>query len=259
MERDGVLQFPVVAVNDAQTKHFFDNRYGTGQSTIDGVIRATNMLIAGRKLVVCGYGWCGKGVALRARGLGAQVIVTEVDPIRALEAAMDGFLVMPMAEAATFGDVFITVTGNAGIIRREHFVRMKDGAMVCNSGHFDVELELPALKDESSSVTANVRPNVDEYKLKNGRRVFVIGQGRLVNLAAAEGHPPSVMDMSFATQALATEFCVRNKGKLAAAVHPVPAEVEQYVARGKLSAMGIRIGERTAEQKGYRGGGEQGT
>jgi adenosylhomocysteinase len=259
MERDGVLKFPVISVNDAQTKHFFDNRYGTGQSTIDGVIRATNALLAGRKLVVCGYGWCGKGVALRARGLGSQVIVTEVDPIRALEAAMDGFQVMPLAEAAAVGDIFITVTGNAGVVRREHFLRMKDGAMVCNSGHFDVELELPALKDESASVTSNVRPNVDEYKLKNGRRIFVLGQGRLVNLAAAEGHPPSVMDMSFATQALATEFCVRNKGKLAAAVHPVPAEVEQYVAREKLASMGIRIDELTDQQKRYMSGWEQGT
>jgi adenosylhomocysteinase len=259
MERDGVLKFPVISVNDAQTKHFFDNRYGTGQSTIDGVIRATNALLAGRKLVVCGYGWCGKGVALRARGLGSQVIVTEVDPIRALEAAMDGFQVMPIAEAAPLGDVFITVTGNAAIIRREHFTRMKDGAMVCNSGHFDVELELPALKEESTKVTPNVRPNVDEYKLHNGRRIFVLGQGRLVNLAAAEGHPPSVMDMSFATQALATEYCVRNKGKLKPAVHPVPVEVEQFVARHKLESMGIRIDELTAEQKRYMSGWEQGT
>jgi adenosylhomocysteinase len=259
MERDGVLKFPVIAVNDAQTKHFFDNRYGTGQSTIDGIIRATNTLLAGRKIVVCGYGWCGKGVSLRARGLGAQVIVTEVDAIRALEAAMDGFQVLPIAEAATIGDIFITVTGNHGVIRREHFVRMKDGAMVCNSGHFDVELDLPALKDESATVTSNVRTNVDEYKLKNGRRIYVLGQGRLVNLAAAEGHPPSVMDMSFATQALATEYCVRNKGKLTAAVHTVPAEVEQYVAREKLASMGISIDTLTASQKQYMSGWEQGT
>jgi adenosylhomocysteinase len=259
MERDRVLKFPVVAVNDAQTKHFFDNRYGTGQSTIDGIVRATNTLLAGKLVVVCGYGWCGKGVSLRARGLGARVIVTEVDPIRALEAAMDGFQVLPIAEAAEVGDIFITVTGNHGVIRREHFVKMKDGAMVCNSGHFDVELDLPALKDESTSVTANVRTNVDEYKLKNGRRVYVLGQGRLVNLAAAEGHPPSVMDMSFATQALATEHCVRNKGKLAAVVHAVPAEVEQFVAREKLASMGINIDTLTAEQKRYMSGWEQGT
>ncbi len=259
MERDGVLQFPVIAVNDAQTKHFFDNRYGTGQSTIDGIIRATNALLAGRKVVISGYGWCGKGVAQRARGLGAQVIVTEVDAIRALEAAMDGFQVMPIADAAAVGDIFITVTGNRGVIRREHFTRMKDGAMVCNSGHFDVELDLGALKDESAAVTPGVRPHVDEYKLKNGRRVFVLGQGRLVNLAAAEGHPPSVMDMSFATQALATEYCVRNKGKLAPAVHEVPAEVEQYVAREKLASMGITIDALTATQKQYMSGWEQGT
>jgi adenosylhomocysteinase len=259
MERDGVLKFPVISVNDAQTKHFFDNRYGTGQSTIDGIIRATNSLLAGRKVVVCGYGWCGKGVALRARGLGANVIVTEVDPIRALEAAMDGFSVMPLAEAAALGDVFITVTGNSGIIRREHFLRMKDGAMVCNSGHFDVELDLPALKGESESVTPDVRSHVDEYRLRNGRRIYVIGQGRLVNLAAAEGHPPSVMDMSFATQALATEYCVRNKGKLSPAVHAVPVEVEQFVARHKLASMGISIDELTAQQKAYMSGWEQGT
>jgi adenosylhomocysteinase len=259
MERDGVLKFPVIAVNDAQTKHFFDNRYGTGQSTIDGVIRATNTLLAGKKVVVCGYGWCGKGVALRARGLGSNVIVTEVDPIRALEAAMDGFQVMPIAEAAAVGDLFITVTGNAGIIRREHFLRMKDGAMVCNSGHFDVELDLPGLKAESAAVTPNVRANVDEYKLKKGPRIYVLGQGRLVNLAAAEGHPPSVMDMSFATQALATEYCVRNKGKLSAAVHTVPVEVEQYVAREKLASMGISIDELTTSQKKYMSGWEQGT
>jgi adenosylhomocysteinase len=259
MERDGVLRFPVIAVNDAQTKHFFDNRYGTGQSTIDGIIRATNILLAGRKVVVCGYGWCGKGVALRARGLGAQVIVTEVDAVRALEAAMDGFLVMPIADAAPIGDIFITVTGNAAIIRRDHFLKMKDGAMVCNSGHFDVELELPALQAESQTVTTNVRTHVDEYKLRSGRRIFVLGAGRLVNLAAAEGHPPSVMDMSFATQALATEYCVRNKGKLGAKVHPVPAEVEDYVARQKLASMGISIDELTAEQKRYMSGWEQGT
>jgi adenosylhomocysteinase len=259
MEKDGVLKFPVIAVNDAQTKHFFDNRYGTGQSTLDGIIRATNALLAGRKIVVCGYGWCGKGVALRARGLGAQVIITEVDPVRALEAAMDGFAVMPLAQAAPVGDIFITVTGNSGIIRREHFLRMKDGAMLANSGHFDVEIELPTLRAESEEVAQNLRPNVDEYRLRNGRRIFVLGQGRLVNLAAAEGHPPSVMDMSFATQALTTEFCVRNKGQLAAKVHPVPVEVEEFVARHKLASMGIEIDTLTPEQKRYMSGWEQGT
>jgi adenosylhomocysteinase len=259
MERDGVLRFPVIAVNDAQTKHFFDNRYGTGQSTIDGIIRATNVLLAGRKVVVCGYGWCGKGVALRARGLGSNVIVTEVDPIRALEAAMDGFQVMPLLEAAPIGDVFITVTGNAHIIRREHFLKMKDGALVCNSGHFDVEIDIPALRGECDQVAANVRPNVDEYKLKKGARIYLLGQGRLVNLAAAEGHPPSVMDMSFATQALATEYCVRNKGKLTPAVHTVPTEVEEFVARHKLESMGIKIDELTSQQRKYMSGWEQGT
>jgi adenosylhomocysteinase len=259
MERDGVLKFPVVSVNDAQTKHFFDNRYGTGQSTIDGIIRATNVLLAGRTLVVCGYGWCGKGVALRARGLGSRVIVTEVDPIRALEAAMDGFMVMPLSDAAPMGDVFITVTGNSGIIRREHFVRMKDGAMVCNSGHFDVEVDLPALQAEAEGTPAEVRNHVHEYRMKNGRRIYVIGEGRLVNLAAAEGHPPSVMDMSFATQALATEYCIKNRGKLSAAVHAVPREVEDFVARHKLASMGITIDELTVSQKKYMSGWEQGT
>jgi adenosylhomocysteinase len=259
MERDGVLRFPVVAVNDAQTKHLFDNRYGTGQSTIDGIIRATNVLMAGRKVVVCGYGWCGKGVALRARGLGSNVIVTEVDAIRALEAAMDGFEVMPLLDAAPIGDIFITITGNAHIIRREHFLKMKDGAIVCNSGHFDVEIDIPALRGESDNVTTNVRPNVDEYKLKKGTRIYLLGEGRLVNLAAAEGHPPSVMDMSFATQALATEYCIRNKGKLKPAVYNVPAEVEEFVARHKLESMDIRIDELTSQQRKYMSGWEQGT
>src|SRR3954462_16031159 len=251
MEKDGVLKFPVIAVNDADTKHLFDNRYGTGQSTIDGVIRATNLLMAGKKIVVAGYGFCGKGVAQRARGLGAQVIVTEVAPIRALEAAMDGFSVMPMADAAAVGEVFITVTGNKHIIRKEHFAAMKDGAIVCNSGHFDFGLDLPALKAESKTVTENVRKQVDEYQLKNGRRVYVLAAGRLVNLAMAEGHPASVMDMSFATQALATEYCVQNKGKLGNKVHNVPVELEQYVARHKLASMGITIDELTEEQKRY--------
>jgi adenosylhomocysteinase len=259
MERDGVLKFPVISVNDALTKHLFDNRYGTGQSTLDGIVRATNVLLAGRKIVVCGYGYCGKGVAARGRGLGAQVIVIEVDPIRALEAAMDGFAVMPIADAAKIGDIFITVTGNAGILRREHFLKMKDGAMLANSGHFDVEIELPALKEEAASVSTGLRPHVDEYKLRNGNRIYVLGEGRLVNLAAAEGHPPSVMDMSFATQAMATEFCVKNKGKLTASVHPVPVEIEQFIARHKLASMGVIIDDLTADQKRYMSGWEQGT
>ncbi|MSR32274.1 MAG: adenosylhomocysteinase [Gemmataceae bacterium] len=259
MERDGVLQFPVISVNDALTKHLFDNRYGTGQSTVDGIIRATNNLLAGRRFVVCGYGWCGKGVASRARGMGSQVIVTEVDPIRALEAAMDGFQVCPMNEAAAIGDIFVTVTGNAHIIRTEHFQKMKDGAMICNSGHFDVELELPGLKQLSQTVTPEVRTNVDEYLLKTGRRIYVLGQGRLVNLAAAEGHPPSVMDMSFATQALATEFCIKNRGKLPNKVVNVPVEVENFVATHKLASMGISIDSLTESQKKYMSGWEHGT
>ncbi len=258
MEKDGVLKFPVIAVNDAQTKHLFDNRYGTGQSTLDGIIRATNLLMAGRKVVVCGYGWCGKGVALRFRGLGSQVIITEVDPIRALEAAMDGFAVMPITQAASVGDLFITVTGNSGVIRGEHFAKMKDGAIVC-SGHFDVEVDLPALRKEAKEVNLNVRPQVDEYRLGDARRIYVLGQGRLVNLALAEGHPSSVMDMSFATQALTTEFCVKNKGELAAKVHTVPAEVDEYVARHKLTSMGIEIDQLTPEQRQYMSGWEQGT
>lgn len=259
MEKDGVLKFPVISVNDATTKHMFDNRYGTGQSTLDGVIRATNILMAGKKVVVSGYGWCGKGVAQRARGLGAQVIITEVSPLRALEAAMDGFGVMPMAEAAQVGDLFITVTGNKHIVRREHFAAMKDGAMVCNSGHFDVELDLPALKEESSEVKKDVRPGVDQFTLKSGNRVYVIGAGRLVNLAMAEGHPASVMDMSFATQALATEFCVKNKGKLDARVHDVPYEIEEYVAREKLASMHVDIDTLTDSQTKYMSGWEEGT
>jgi adenosylhomocysteinase len=259
MEKDGVLQFPVIAVNDAQTKHFFDNRYGTGQSTLDGIIRATDLLLAGKKVVVCGYGWCGKGVALRARGMGSQVLVTEVDPIRALEAAMDGFGVMPLDQAVAIGDLFITVTGNKHVLRREHFLRMKDGAMLANSGHFDVELDLVALAKECPEPARKVQEHVDEYQLRNGRRLYVLGEGRLVNLAAAHGHPASVMDMSFATQALASEICVKYRGKMTPQVHTVPVAVEDLVARHKLASMGIEIDELTPDQKKYMSGWEQGT
>jgi adenosylhomocysteinase len=259
MEKDGVLRLPVIAVNDAQTKHFFDNRYGTGQSTIDGVIRATDALLAGRQLVVCGYGWCGKGVALRARGMGAHVIVTEVNPIRALEAAMDGFQVKPITEAARLGDLFITVTGDIHVIRSEHFAAMKDGAMICNSGHFNVELALDDLAKLATTINKNVREFVDEYVLKNGRRLFVLGEGRLINLAAAHGHPASVMDMSFAAQALATEWSVQNKGKLEHKVYQVPREVDEFVASLKLQTMGIAIDTLTAEQKKYLESWEMGT
>ena len=259
MENDGVLKLPVMAVNDAQTKHFFDNRYGTGQSTIDGVIRATDTLLAGRQVVVCGYGWCGKGVALRARGMGSHVIVTEVNPIRALEAAMDGFQVKPMAEAATLGDIFITVTGDIHVIRSEHFAKMKDGAMICNSGHFNVELALEDLAKLAVTTNKNIREFVDEYVLQNGHRLYVLGEGRLINLAAAHGHPASVMDMSFAAQALATEWAVKNKGKLEHKVHQVPKEVDEWVASLKLKTMGISIDTLTAEQKRYLESWEMGT
>jgi adenosylhomocysteinase len=259
MEADGVLKLPVIAVNDAQTKHFFDNRYGTGQSTIDGIVRATDVLLAGRQLVVCGYGWCGKGVALRARGMGAHVIVTEVDPIRALEAAMDGFQVKPIAEAAALGDLFITVTGDIHVIRGEHFAKMKDGAMICNSGHFNVELALDELSSLATATNKGVREFVDEYVLKNGHRLYVLGEGRLINLAAAHGHPASVMDMSFAAQALATEWSVKQKGKLEHKVHQVPKEVDEFVASLKLETMGISIDKLTDEQQKYLQSWEMGT
>ncbi len=259
MEKDGVLKLPVMAVNDAQTKHFFDNRYGTGQSTIDGVIRATDALLAGRQVVVCGYGWCGKGVASRARGMGSHVIVTEIDPIRALEAAMDGFQVKPIAEAATLGDLFITVSGNIHVIRAEHFAVMKDGAMICNSGHFNVELALEDLAKLATKINKGVREFVDEYVLKDGKRLYVLGEGRLINLAAAHGHPASVMDMSFAAQALATEWSIKNKDSLEHKVHEVPKEVDQFVASLKLQTMGISIDVLTAEQKKYLASWEMGT
>lgn len=259
MQKAGVLTFPSIAVNNAQTKHFFDNRYGTGQSTLDGVIRATNILLAGRNVVVVGYGWCGKGVALRARGMGANVIVTEVDPIKAVEAVMDGFRVMPIAEASAIGDLFITVTGNRHVIDRHHFERMKDGAIVCNSGHFDLELNLVALK-EMSEASVNIRPFVEEFKLKsNNRRIIVLGEGRLINLAAAEGHPASVMDMSFANQALSTEYLVKNKGKLEPGVHLLPKEVDQEIASLKLRALGMSIDTLTPEQLEYISSWETGT
>ncbi|HEV3026199.1 MAG TPA: adenosylhomocysteinase [Planctomycetota bacterium] len=259
MAKDGALKIPVVSVNDAQTKFMFDNRYGTGQSTVDGIIRATNVLLAGRTFVVAGYGWCGRGLASRARGLGAHVVVTEVEPIRALEATMDGFSVMPMAEAAKIGDIFCTVTGNKEVIRKEHFQVMKDGAIVANSGHFNVEIDLEALSAMSKQVKKAVRENVDAFILKDGRAVNVIGEGRLVNLAAAEGHPAAVMDMSFATQALMTEWCVKNKALLKVGVMDVPKEMEQQIATLKLRTMGVQMDELTAEQKKYLAGWQEGT
>ena len=258
MHAAGVLTFPSIAVNDAQTKHFFDNRYGTGQSTLDGIIRATNILLAGRNLVVVGYGWCGKGVALRARGMGANVIVTEIDPIKAVEAVMDGFRVMPIAAAASIGDIFVTVTGNRHVIDRDHFASMKDGAIVCNSGHFDLELNLVALR-ELSGEPDQVRPFVQEYKLSNNHRVYVLGEGRLINLAAAEGHPASVMDMSFANQALSVEYLVKNKGKLEPGVHLLPPEVDQEIASLKLRSLGLSIDTLTSEQLEYLSSWETGT
>lgn len=250
MFNDGVLTFPAMNVNDADTKHFFDNRYGTGQSTLDGIIRATNILLAGKNTVVVGYGWCGKGAALRARGMGANVIVTEIDPVRAIEAVMDGFRVMPMAEAATIGDIFITVTGNKHVIRGEHFDVMKDGAIVCNSGHFDIEIDLETLGKNSTDVKT-VRPFTQQYTLKSGKSVIVLGEGRLINLAAAEGHPSAVMDMSFANQALACEYLAKNKGKLEPGLHSIPVEVDKEIARLKLQAMGIGIDTLTPEQIEY--------
>lgn len=258
MMKAGVLTFPSIAVNNAQTKHFFDNRYGTGQSTLDGIIRATNILLAGRTMVVVGYGWCGKGVALRARGMGANVVVCEVDPIKAVEAVMDGLRVMPIAAAASIGDIFVTVTGNRHVIDSDHFAKMKDGAIVANSGHFDLELNLVALRELSGEPT-DIRPFVQEYKLKTGNRVIVLGEGRLINLAAAEGHPASVMDMSFANQALSVEYLVKNKGKLEPGVHLLPVEVDQEIASLKLRALGMAIDTLTAEQIEYMTSWETGT
>ena len=240
MAKDGVLQYPVIAINDAYTKHLFDNRYGTGQSTVDAIMRATNLLLAGRKFVVIGYGWCGRGVAMRARGMGAHVIVCEVDPLKALEALMDGYQVMPLMEAAAIGDIFVTVTGNYHVIREEHFRVMKSGAIVCNTGHFNVEIDIPAL-ERLSVGKRTIRPFVEEYQLNDGRRIFLLGEGRLINLAAAEGHPAAVMDMSFANQALSVEYLVKNQGALPKGVFPVPAEIDAQVARLKLQALGVAI------------------
>jgi adenosylhomocysteinase len=259
MATAGVLAYPIVAVNDAMTKHFFDNRYGTGQSTMDGIIRATNVLIAGKTVVVGGYGWCSRGIAMRAEGLGANVIVTEVDPLRALEAAMDGFRVMPMIEAAPLGDIFVTSTGDISVIDQHHFELMKDGAIVANSGHFNVEINIPALGDMAEGPPRRVRPSVDEYTLSDGRRIFLLAEGRLVNLAAAEGHPSAVMDMSFANQALCAEHILGHADQLERAVYPVPEEIDREIARIKLRSMGVEIDTLTPEQEAYLSSWEAGT
>ena len=258
MEKDGVLQFPIISVNDANTKHLFDNRYGTGQSTVDGIIRATNRLLAGSTFVVSGYGWCGRGVAMRAKGHGAHMIVCEVDPLRALEAVMDGYQVMPIAKAAPLGDFFCTLTGDMNVIRAEHFANMKDGAIVSNSGHFDVELDLPGLA-EAAVERRSIREFVEEFTLKNGRRVYILGEGRLINLAAAEGHPSSVMDMSFANQALSAEYMVNEYAKMVKKVYPVPQDIDKEIARLKLASMGIEIDTLTPEQEKYLSSWEMGT
>ena len=258
MANEGVLRFPLVAVNDANTKHMFDNRYGTGQSTLDGIIRATNRLIAGSAFVICGYGWCSRGLAMRASGMGANVIVTEVDPLRALEAVMDGYRVMPIAEAAELGDFFCTLTGDINVIRKEHFLQMKDGAIVSNSGHFNVELDINGLK-EVSEYTGRIRKFIDEYTLKNGNHVYILGEGRLINLAAAEGHPSSVMDMSFANQALAAEYLVKHGSELDNVVYGVPEDIDKEIARLKLESLNVRIDTLTAEQEKYLNSWEMGT
>ncbi|MFC1928719.1 adenosylhomocysteinase [Chloroflexota bacterium] len=258
LEKAGKLKYPMIAVNDAQTKYLFDNRYGTGQSTIDGITRATNILWASKKVVVCGYGWCGHGIALRAKGLGSQVIVSEVEPVRALEAAMDGFQVMSLIEAAKEGDIFITAAGDKNVIDEAHLQVMKDGAILANSGHFNVEINIPALESLARS-KRSIRPFVDEYTLDNGRHLYLLGEGRLINLAAAEGHPASVMDMSFANQALCLEYVVKNKGKLEPKVYPVPEEIDKQVARLKLNSMGIKIDTLTPEQEQYLTSWQEGT
>ncbi|HTQ87366.1 MAG TPA: adenosylhomocysteinase [Candidatus Solibacter sp.] len=258
MAKDGTLKFPVIAVNDALTKHFFDNRYGTGQSTIDGILRATNLLLAGMKFVVSGYGWCGRGVAMRAKGLGSDVIVTEIDPIRAIEATMDGFRVMPMREAAKLGEVFVTVTGDKSVLTAEHFQAMKDGAVLCNAGHFNVEIDIPGL-EKLSTAKREARPMVDEYQLKDGRRIFVLGEGRLVNLATAEGHPASVMDMSFANQALSAEYMKQHHKEMKPIVYSVPEHLDKQIARLKLESMGVQIDTLTTEQEHYLASWQEGT
>jgi adenosylhomocysteinase len=259
MAADKALQFPVIAVNDAMTKHFFDNRYGTGQSTIDGIIRATNVLLAGKVFVVVGYGWCARGLAMRARGMGSQVVVTEVDPLKALEAVMDGYQVMPMAQAAKIGDIFCTLTGDINVVDKHHFEAMKDGAIVANSGHFNVEINIPALTELSKGEPKLVRPFVEQYEMKDGRKINLLGEGRLINLAAAEGHPASVMDMSFANQALSAEYMVKNADKLEKNVYTVPAEIDAEIARIKLEAMGVSIDTLTQEQVKYLNSWEEGT
>ena len=258
MAMDGALTFPIIAVNDAMTKHLFDNRYGTGQSTLDGVVRATNILLAGRNFVVAGYGWCGRGLAMRARGMGSNVIVTEVDPLPALEAVMDGFRVMPMAEAAKIGDIFVTVTGDLNVIDRQHLEVMKDGAIIANSGHFNVEINIPAMEEMAVSKRL-VRPFVEQYEFKNGRLVFLLGEGRLINLAAAEGHPASVMDMSFANQALSAEYMIKNGASLEKKVYGVPDEIDREIARLKLQSMGVQVDTLSAEQVKYLNSWEEGT
>ena len=258
MARQGVLKYPVIAINDADTKHLFDNRYGTGQSTLDGILRCTNMLLAGSTVVVAGYGWCGRGVAMRARGMGAIVLVTEIDPVKAIEAAMDGFEVVAMGVAASRGNLFITMTGNKNVLRGEHFAAMKDGATVCNSGHFNVEIDIPAL-DSAARDKRNSRPFVDEYTMTDGRRIFLLGEGRLINLAAAEGHPASVMDMSFANQALGAEYMVKNHATLGKKVYSIPQAIDAEIARLKLLSMGVAIDVLTPEQEKYLSGWEEGT
>ena len=258
METAKALKYPIIAVNDAMTKHFFDNRYGTGQSTLDGITRATNILWAGKNVVIAGYGWCGRGVALKAKGMGSQIIVTEIDPLKALEAVMDGYRVMPMADAAKIGDIFITVTGDINVIDKVHFSTMKDGAILANSGHFNVEINIPALEKLAKS-KRTMRPYVDEYTLKTGQRIHILGEGRLINLAAAEGHPASVMDMSFANQALCLEYLVKNQGKIKTKVYSVPEDIDKEIARLKLQSLGASIDTLTPEQVKYLASWEQGT